>query len=359
MTAHLTDAQLRDFAGGVLKAEDLLRADDHLSTCGQCRARAESLVDAGRRFDELSASLNADSMHLTDEELQMMARRASPSSVGADAMAIHLRSCATCAAHVEDLRSWVEPTPRIRLAHLAIAATVALAVLIPAGVMQWRAGRPSPSASNRDPRGLDTLAAADRARVNTALAAGSAALPGFMNDMGSSRDVLMGAPAGRTDAFDVIAPRATGTVSDRPPFEWRPLEGSPEYVVSVFDEQSNLVVRSPAIVEARWVPAEPLARDRTYVWQVTARRGSEAITVPAAPAPPAKFHVIDAAAALLLQRLEAEQPDAHVLLGILSMESGIVDAATRHLRQVGPTDPGADVARRSLERLLALREPVR
>jgi hypothetical protein len=60
-----------------------------------------------------------------------------------------------------------------------------------------------------------------------------------------------------------------------------------------------------------WMPADPLARGRTYVWQVAAQRASGAITAPAAPAPPAKCHVIDASAADVLERVEAERPQAH------------------------------------------------
>ena len=67
--------------------------------------------------------------------------------------------------------------------------------------------------------------------------------------------------------------------------------------------------------------------------------------------PPAKFHVVDAHTADVVERAHAEWPDSHVLLGILDMNAGIVDDAIRQFEQVGPTQQGADLARRSLDRL--------
>ena len=52
--------------------------------------------------------------------------------------------------------------------------------------------------------------------------------------------------------------------------------------------------------------------------------------------------------------MELAHAQSHVLLGILYMEHGVVDAAVTHLRQVPPTDEHAALAGRSLERLAAL-----
>ena len=67
--------------------------------------------------------------------------------------------------------------------------------------------------------------------------------------------------------------------------------------------------------------------------------------------PSVKFHVVDARTAEVLQRMEADHPQAHLLLGVLNMEAGLRDQAARHLLQVRSDDPHADLARRSLERL--------
>jgi len=95
------------------------------------------------------------------------------------------------------------------------------------------------------------------------------------------------------------------------------------------------------------------------VWQVTANRGRESITAPFAPAPPARFHVIDEHSADVLQRIETEHPQSHLLVGFLNMDFGIRDAAIKHLQQVPASDAHADVAQRSLKRLQALNPPGR
>ena len=164
----------------------------------------------------------------------------------------------------------------------------------------------------------------------------------------------MGAPEKQGGTFDLIDPVGTGTVSDRPRFEWQMALGADGYAVTVFDERSNVIVKSPIITQTNWIPADPLPRSRTYVWQVTAYRGRESITVPATPATPARFHVIDERSAEVLQRIETEHPQSHLLLGILNMDAGIRDAAIKHLQQAPANDAHADVAQRSLKRLQAL-----
>jgi len=78
------------------------------------------------------------------------------------------------------------------------------------------------------------------------------------------------------------------------------------------------------------------------------------MTVPAAPAPLARFKVLDAGTAALLEQLERDHSESHVLLGILNLHAGIRAGAERHLKAVPPSDPFYAVARRSLERLAAL-----
>ncbi len=145
------------------------------------------------------------------------------------------------------------------------------------------------------------------------------------------------------------APVGTAIVSDQPRFEWRALAGGGSYSVAVFDEQSTEVARSPLLDQTNWTPTLPLPRDRTYQWQVTANRGGESIVAPSAPAPPAKFHVVALHDAETLESLEREYPQSHLLLGVLYLDAGVRDDATRHLRLVN-----LDVARQLLQRLESL-----
>jgi hypothetical protein len=111
------------------------------------------------------------------------------------------------------------------------------------------------------------------------------------------------------------------------------------------------------VSETRWTAARPLARDRTYTWQVSAERNGRTLIAPAPPDPPARFHVIDAATAAEVQRIAREYPDAHLVLGILYMECGVRAEAMSQLERVRPDDPYAEVARKSLDRLRVSQVP--
>jgi len=346
VSAHLTDVELRRLADGSLAAGDLLRADDHLSACGDCRARAAALNGAAAAVDALRSQIDMPTMHLSDDEVLLFVQGQLEPGRRDDVIG-HVGDCVTCAQQIDELRAWshTSATP-VRSRALTVAAAIVIGLLIPAVVWMVRSGRQGAEAVP----GFDALAPAEQNQVRAALAAGVATLPDFMADVNGSREALMGT-AKTAVTFALTAPVGTATASDRPRFDWQPLEGAREYIVSVYDEQSNLIVSSPAITETTWVPAQPLPRGRTYVWQVAASRGESTITVPVAPAPPARFHVVDAHAAEVIAQMKAEHPEAHLVLGILSMNAGLRDEAVQQLRQIPSTDPGFDLASRSLERV--------
>jgi len=345
----LTDVELRALASGSLTPDDLLRAGDHLSECERCRTAAGIVNDVSGRIGDLRAQLkNPTAMHVSEEELVLLVQDRLPAPAR-DATLRHLKECSTCAGQADELRGWTAvPTARTNWSRFAVAAAVLLAVLLPALVWQLR-GR-SPAATPSSLTGLETLPTDDQTRIRAALNAGTASLPAFVTEIAPTRETLMGSGT-RPDTFDLVSPVGTGVVSDRPRFEWQMVERSDGYVVTIFDERSNEIARSPTVTTAGWSPTVPLARDRTYVWQVTAHRGAETITAPVPPASPGRFHVIDRRSAEELERLETQYPQSHVLLGLLYMQHGVVGAAATQLRQVQPTDPNAALASRSLERL--------
>jgi hypothetical protein len=348
VTRHLSDQELGDFSNGALAPAELLRADDHLSACDGCRRRGAALRAARDAVEDFERALRLPETHVSDEEMQRHVQRRLPAD-DEFAVAQHLRACAVCAAHADDLRAWAAGRPRRRLGPvwLAVAAAVLVSVLVPVAVWEMRLARGSQSASLP---GLEDLAPAEQGRVREALRARVASLPPFATDLEGTREVLLG-PTGRTDAFDVLSPQATATPDDRPAFEWQPLAGADGYAVEVFDATGAVVLLGPPVTATRWAPDAPLARGASYVWQVTARRGGNRVIAPAAPAPPARFRVLDAASAATLRRMEARHADSHLLLGILNTQAGVVAAAVSHFERVAPDDPHADVARRSLERL--------
>jgi hypothetical protein len=225
----------------------------------------------------------------------------------------------------------------------ALAAAAVFAVSITLGY--WQATR---HAEPSGLRGLATLAPEVQARVRAALAAGDVTLPADVAALAGPRDT-----PGRQAAapFVLLTPVATAVITDRPPLAWEPLPDADGYDVALFDDLGRPVgrpldVRGPAVVLV-----DPLPRGRVYTWQVTARRGAERITVPRASEPPAKFEVLDRAAANALLDVERAYPESHVLLGVLALQAGVLEDARRHLRAVPADDPQAALARRTLERI--------
>jgi hypothetical protein len=163
---------------------------------------------------------------------------------------------------------------------------------------------------------------------------------------------LMG---GASDApgFQPLLPLATAVETDRPTFEWTHVPGATVYVVSVFDLDFDQVAESPPLVATRWRPDAPLARGRTYVWQVRASRADGEIVAPAPPAPEARFHVLSPTEAARLVGVRGRYRDFHLVLGVLLAEAGALDEAERELESLVTANPG----RREPQRLLdVLRE---
>jgi hypothetical protein len=216
-----------------------------------------------------------------------------------------------------------------------------MVVLVPLAI--WRGRSPTLP-------GLEQLSPAQQSKVEAALREGAAELPASVAQMSTRSETLMGGtPAGT--GFSLMEPLRTATLSDRPVFRWNPLPGADGYTVVVMDENLKGIAGPVAVSGTTWIPPEPLPRDRSYVWQVTARRGEESVTAPAPPAPPARFRVMDPGTAEILERVLRAAPDSHLLLGLLYTEAGARQEAEAHLRQVPETDPYAPVASRTLERL--------
>jgi hypothetical protein len=341
---HLTEETLRQFATHAVPAEGLPAVDDHLAECSECRERLARLGGASARLAGLRTDFLALETHLSEEDVQRYASGDLSSSERAG-LDRHLSECSSCAAEVQDLKGFIAArSVRWRPRHFAAAAAVVLAILSAIAASRWFSSRVEPSIA-----GLETLAPETRARVEAALRAGAAEPPESLRELSDRPEALMGnAPE---SPFRLIAPLWTVSVTDRPRFRWEALAGSEGYEIAVLDAERGALVSEGSVAETVWTPSEPLARDRVYVWQVTARLPGASVTVPAPPSPMARFRVMDAEAADTIDRLSRTEPESHLLLGLLCALSGARSEAESHLLQVPGTDPGSETARRTLERL--------
>src|SRR5579862_9471870 len=103
MREHLTSQDVTDWRSGVTDAADILRLDDHLAECGECRALISGDLSAG--IQTLRAELSP--AHLTESQLDDYAAHR---PLSADSMQ-HLDACPECRGDAEDLRQFVARTP--------------------------------------------------------------------------------------------------------------------------------------------------------------------------------------------------------------------------------------------------------
>lgn len=350
MNGHLTDADLRAFARHALPADRLLAVDDHLAACEACRQRA---ADAGRVAAGIAA-LRTDTLaldaHLSEDDVERFVTGALSIGERAD-MAAHVEDCALCRGEVDDLRRWV--ARRVRRRWPIYAGAAAAAVLVLTLAWPWITAHVAPAPAGTSGiaiAGLEQLSDDRRAQVRAAVQAGAVDLPAWLDDWSDDTERLMGAPPG-ADAFRLTAPVMTGVVDVRPTLRWTALTDADDYSVVVLDEDLRPAAGPATLPGTIWMPPAALERGRSYVWQVTARRGAQTVTAPTPPAPMARFRVIDAAAAAEIARVADAAPQAHLLLGILLAQAGARDDAACHLRQVPPDDAYRPVAQRTLEHL--------
>ncbi len=198
-------------------------------------------------------------------------------------------------------------------------------------------------------RGLAALAPDVQARVRAALDGGDLALPADIAALAGRRETLVG--ASRAPAFRIIAPAGIAVATDRPTFAWEPLGGGDDYWVTIVDDLGQPIgppieARGPVLVLLQSLP-----RGRDYTWQVSATRGGTRVMVPAPPAPPARFRVLDKATADRLAAVERAHPESHVLLGLLYLQAGAGLESLKHFHAVPLEDPHAPLARRAIAQL--------
>lgn len=176
-----------------------------------------------------------------------------------------------------------------------------------------------------------------------------AALDGLAEGEG---DTLMGSGGTAGASFALRRPVGKVVRETKPAFSWSPLAGAKSYTVSVVDSKFRAVAQSRTLSQPSWTTDVQLARGAVYSWQVTATMddGTE-VTSPAAPAPQARFRVLDADANDRLTRLEKAAPNSRLARGIAYAQAGLLDEAEAELKELLKDNPRSQVARDLLRSL--------
>jgi anti-sigma factor RsiW len=202
--------------------------------------------------------------------------------------------------------------------------------------------------------GLTALSLPQQQLVTLALQAGKVTLPVASAPLGKRSEVLLGKPA-EGETFSLIAPVGKVVLANRPQLRWQALKDATNYRVTIFTTNYEIVTQSPELTTAAWTPTQALPREQVYVWQVTATKDGQEIKAPIAPAPEARFKILDQTKADEITAARRRTPNSGLLLGLVYAQAGLFDEAERELQRLAKQNPQAPVAQQLLNDLRAQR----
>jgi hypothetical protein len=190
-----------------------------------------------------------------------------------------------------------------------------------------------------------------RLGVSEAIQQGRLQLPADVQRI-HDRAVAPSQPAAANTGFSLSGPFGEATFETRPKFTWQPLTGAIGYTVAIADQGLRPVQHSPGLRATTWRPRRALAHDRTYLWQVTATLRGGSKVVASSPSPSeATLRILPRKLADEIAHFQRGHRDAHLVLGVLYAQAGMVTEGASELRQVSPGDSSYDIARRLVESL--------
>lgn len=264
----------------------------------------------------------------------------------------HLAGCRRCREDVEDARGLAPPrsffASRLWKPVMAIAATVVAIFLLVRDPVPQPLPAPRPTVSVVPSVPVPPQPRYARAEWETLVrdARGGAplALPDALTALRGQAYQLRGS----TDAASKLEPAGVVVETVRPELRW-PAPKDAHAIVTVFAGDTE-VARSGELATNTWTPAHDLPRGVTYTWQVELTAGDDITILPSPPAPPARFLVLDAATAGVLDEARRAHGDDPLLLGLLYARAGLVPEARKTLERVH-TPEDAPVAQRLLRQL--------
>lgn len=372
MPRHITPDELARLRAGSLEPAEALRVLEHRAACAECRAETDA--DAG----ELRALLEFDVCPSRSEDGEQRLVDYVVGRLDADEtaeLAAHVESCAECSRIVAELR---EDQAALRPGAASLAANV-VAMPVRSSVAPravsfqwWRAAMAAVFAvamvgvawmyvQGRKPvdqvsdggvllalnrsgewngwTGTTPGDAADRDLVLAALRSGR--LPKSLHEVKAPAAGELRGEA-QAPAFELLSPMYTRVEPVRPKLSWKPLANAKSYQVVLFSMDLQVLEMSPALPASQtsWEPTKDLPRGQRIGWQVSAERtAGDPVLVPAPPAPPMFFEVIDSDAARRIASARAANPTSHLLLAALFAREGMNAEARAEAEALAAANP--------------------
>jgi hypothetical protein len=408
MTDHLSETEVSLFRERTIMPTERERVDAHVAECESCLRRILPSEDSALVYSELTEALLPDdadeAFHLSQADLR---RYANGVVDQADRVIFesHFDICDQCseaaATGQADIPAeqfapaWRLPfqfTPARAVAAVVIAASLVLAFVV---WLSWRGGsvdqttqkttsqtpsntsggsspEPTQTQGTKDPTtdqsavaasledngrkiyldgtgtlvGLEELPEASRSLVRNVLANKTLSKPEVLEKLTAPSIRLMD-PTARENTFGLLGPSGTVIATDRPNLRWRALPGATSYTVSVFDADFNRVTRSAPQTATEWtIPA--LRRGIIYSWEVVAVRNGQEVRSPVAPAPRAQFKILEAEKLLELSNLKKHKPISHLTMGLTYARFGLLVEAEGQLQILTRENPNSPVATKLL-----------
>ncbi len=378
MSEHLSAQTIEQYHRRKLPPADLLTADDHLAACLACRRQASEAVSGEKALASLRADLHRvarkESDHLTDEQMTSFVDD-ELDAVDREIVDSHLEVCDMCQAETEDLRAFREEmasppvaaqVPQTKPSHperfaflhalflnrtpLQFAAAAAVLIF----VATTDGGGQVTLDVQGNIKGLETLPQSTQRAVHAALTTRRVETPSALKELAGKSGTLMGGGVEGV-AFPLMSPVGTIVRTDRPTLHWRPLNGATSYTVTIFDPSFKVVATSQPSQANTWTVSRNLERGRVYSWQVAAVKDGKEVLSPTAPAPEARFKVLDREKAAELERLEKTHTNSHLALGVLYAHAGLLNEAEREFSSLLKENPQSPAAQELLRIVRAAR----
>jgi hypothetical protein len=349
--AHLAYQQMADYVDDTVSEVDREIIDSHLELCRSCRAEVKDLeaTKASLALPPRGAVSTRKSPGLGDRLAawwQLPAIRIPIQVAAAIILVVAAIWLATLFLHKPEQEAQEHPgageqnQPTPNNSPVVPAPEEQKTVPLVADLVD--AGTHITLSSDDKLAGLESASVRVQIEAASALKSGRVKASPFVAELKGQAGKLMG--AGSSD-YGLVSPVAVVIESRTPTFRWRPIAGAENYVVTIYDSNSQKIAESPPLNETNWKVNALLERGRVYTWQVRANKQGEEVLMPPPAAAAAKFRIIDGEKADELAQVRRSQGSSHLVLGLTYADAGMLDESEQEFRKLLAANPDSTIVR--------------